>query len=236
MGVGHELGAMFRQFRAEIAALEAGEPEFVRLYGAISAADHLKFQIGDNVFERHRRMLKKILVALAAGLLAAEEDEQHRALWGLFMGQGARQLQHGNAAGSVVVRAVVDTVTVNRLARANVVQVGREQDDLVFQFFVMALEFADDVASVPLLFALAIEIEFTRDVLNITAIVAGRLDADFTQLRSEISGGEQFVMGSAAAALQRVTGKKLHGAADMRRVDAGLLSRGNSYEAKKTAE
>src|SRR5690242_6366313 len=104
MRISNELGTMFRQFRAEIAAVEAGEPELIRLYGAIGAADHLKFQIGDNVFERHRRMLKKILVALAAGLLAAEEDKQHRALRGLFMGQGARQLQYGDAAGSVVIR------------------------------------------------------------------------------------------------------------------------------------
>src|SRR5438270_6249384 len=106
MRIDHQFGAMFRQLRAEIAAVEAGEPEFVGLYRGISAADHLKFQVGNNVFERHRRMLEKILVALAAGLLASEEDEQDGPLGGLFTCQSARQLQHSDAAGSVVVGAV----------------------------------------------------------------------------------------------------------------------------------
>src|SRR5579859_7687283 len=118
MRIGNQLGAMFCQFRAKIAAVEAGEPEFVRLYRGISAADHFKFQVGNNVLEWYRRMLKKVLIALAARLLAAEEDEEHRALWGFFMGKGARQLQYGDAAGSIVVGAVVDAVAVHRLANA----------------------------------------------------------------------------------------------------------------------
>ena len=152
------------------------------------------------------------------------------------MGQRARQLENGDTAGSVIVRAVVDIVTIDRLSHANVVHVRGKKDDLIFQFFVAAFKFADDVAGVPLLLAFAIEIEFAGDVLNIAAFVAGRLNADFAQLRSEIGGGEQFVMGAAGASLHGVTGKKFHGPADLGLVCAGLLGGSSGQETKKTEE
>jgi hypothetical protein len=43
-------------------------------------------------------------------------------------------------------------------------------------------------------------------------------------------------MGAAAAALQRVTGKKFHGAADLPGAGAGLLGSGCGQEAKKVAQ
>ena len=169
-------------------------------------------------------MLQKILIALSAGLFTSEEDKQHGSFRRFLMGQSPRQLEHGDTAGSVIIGAVVNVVTIDRLSDANVVHVRGKKDDLIFQFFVASLNSADDIAGVPLLLAFPIKIEFAGDVLNIAAFVAGWLYADFAQLRSEIGGGEQFVMGAAGASLHGVTGKKLHGPADLGLVCAGFLS------------
>src|SRR4029077_4027210 len=59
MRISHQLGAMLRQFRAQVTALITGKPEFIRFYRGVRTSDHLKFQVSDDVFERHRRMLKK---------------------------------------------------------------------------------------------------------------------------------------------------------------------------------
>src|SRR5436305_468033 len=66
MWIGHQLGAMFCQLRAQVTAIKASEPEFVKFYRGISAADHFKFQVGNDVLDRHGRVLKKILIALSA--------------------------------------------------------------------------------------------------------------------------------------------------------------------------
>ena len=100
---------------------------------------------------------------------------------------------------------------------------GGKKDDLIFEFSVASFNFADDVAGVPLLLTFPIKVEFAGDVLNVAAFVAGRRYADFAQLRSEIGGGEQFVMGAAAASLHSVTGKKFHSPADLGLVCARFL-------------
>src|SRR5258708_4558643 len=182
MRICHQPGAMFRQFRAEIAAIETSEPEFIGFNSRVWAANHFKFQVGDNVFERHLRMFKEIPVALASGLLAAEEHKENSAFWRLFVRQGPRQLQHGDTSGSVIVGAVVNVISVDRLADAKVVHMCREKNDLVLQFLVTARDSAEHVAGIPLLFSFSIELELAGDVLNIAAFVAGRLDPDFAQL------------------------------------------------------
>src|ERR1700731_7101 len=100
-----------------------------------------------------------------------------------------------------------------------------EKNDLIFHFLVAARDFADHVAGVPLFPAFAIEIEFAGDVLYISAVIAGRFNANFTQLRGEISGGEQFVMGTAGASLHDVTSEKFHPPPDLPLIFVRLLRR-----------
>src|SRR5216684_2728333 len=132
MGISHQLGAMFGQFRAEITAVEAGEPELVRLYCRIGTADHFKFQIGNNALERYWRMIEEKLVTLSAGLFTAKKCEHHGALRGLTLGQGRCELQHSHAARRIIVSAVIDAVTIDRLAYAEVVQVSCKKYDFIF--------------------------------------------------------------------------------------------------------
>ena len=87
----------------------------------------------------------------------------------------------------------------------------------------MAMQYADYVAGVPLLFAVAIKVEFAGDILNVAAVVARGFDANLTQLRSDIGGGKQFVMGAAAAALKGITGEKFHFSANMGGIMTGAL-------------
>ena len=174
---------------------------------------------------------KKILIALAPGFFTSKEDKEHGAFRRFFVGQSPCQLEHGDTAGSIVIRAVVDVVSIDRLANANVVHMRGEQNDLIFQFLVAAVKSADHVACVPLLFAFAKKIEFAGDVLNVAAFVAGRFNADLAQLRSEIGGSKQFVMRSAGASLHGVIGKKFHGSADLGLVCAGFL--GGTAERKQ---
>src|SRR5580765_3228461 len=105
-----------------------------------------------------------------------------------------------------------------------------EKNDLIFHFFIAAFKSADHIASIPLLLAFAIEIEFAGNILKITTFVAGRFDAHLAQLRGEIGGSEQFVMRAAGASLKGITGKKFHGPADLGLVCAGFL--GGSYRKK----
>ncbi len=123
---------MFGKFGPKVAAIKSGEPELVGFYFSVRAADHFKFQVGDNVFERQWGMLKKILVTLSAGFFAAKKDEEHGAFGSFAVRQGASQLQHGNTAGSVVVSAVVNLVIIHGLADAQVVHVRGEKNYFIF--------------------------------------------------------------------------------------------------------
>src|ERR1017187_2877604 len=73
--VGDEAGTVAGEFRAEVGAIEAGEPEHTRRDGRIGAADHLEFQGGDAGGERDGRMREEGGVAEAANLLRAEQRE-----------------------------------------------------------------------------------------------------------------------------------------------------------------
>src|SRR5262249_58560149 len=146
-------------------------------------------------------MLQEELVALSTRLLAAEKGDDHGALGPLACGQRPRQLQHGNAAGSIVVRAVVNALAV---ALAQMVHVRGEKNDLVFQFGIASRNYANDVARGPLLLADAIKVEVAGDVLNVTAVVARRSDAHGAQLFGQELRGVELVRGTAATALHFV--------------------------------
>src|SRR5258708_9148581 len=120
MGIGHQLCSLTGQFPAKIAPLKTCKPQFIRSHCRVWTSNHLKFQIGENFVEWHRRMREKILIPLPARLLAAKEDKDYGSLGAVFVDQEARQLQDCNAAGSVVVCAVVDAVSVHRLADSQV--------------------------------------------------------------------------------------------------------------------
>src|SRR5260370_40321222 len=96
------------------------------------AADQSKAEVSQDRVQRHRRMLEKIPIALAAGLFAAEERKEHGAARARTLGEGLRQLQDGHAAGSIVVGAIVDAVAgaIQGLADAKMGKAGEEQDDL----------------------------------------------------------------------------------------------------------
>ncbi len=79
MRVGDERSSVFGESWTEVAALPSGEPELIATDGRVGLADHLKLQIGDDGGQRQGRMREEVLIALAAGFLAAEADEENGA-------------------------------------------------------------------------------------------------------------------------------------------------------------
>ncbi len=55
-----ELRTAFRQFRPEIRSLVASQPQRMRRHPVVGPADHLEFQIGDDLIERHRRSVRRM--------------------------------------------------------------------------------------------------------------------------------------------------------------------------------
>src|SRR5437868_9074441 len=77
-------GAMRGEFRAEIRALPATQPQFVRLNFRIGAADHFKFKVGRDVHEGNRRFFAEVHGAIAStSFFTAKESKQDGAprLW-----------------------------------------------------------------------------------------------------------------------------------------------------------
>src|SRR5947209_16403290 len=117
-------------------------------------------------------MLEKILVSLPTSLLTAKKHKKYRSLR-VFLCQSTRQLQHGHATGSIVIGAVVNLVAIYGLAHTHVVHVRGEQNDLIFQLVIAALDDANDIARTPLLFTFTKKVKFTGDILNVAAFVPG---------------------------------------------------------------
>src|SRR5215472_14059225 len=149
MRIGDQAGAVQRERWAQVCAIEAGEPELAGLDRGIGTPDHFEFQVGDNAFQRDWRMLQEVLVALPARFFAAKENKKDSAPGTRTCRQSLRQLQYGDAAGGIVVGAVVDAVAVYRFTNAEVVHVGGEEDDLVLQFGIATAKDPDHVARVP---------------------------------------------------------------------------------------
>src|ERR1039458_9216412 len=72
-----QVGAVLRQFRAEVGAFVAGEPQRVAGDGGIGPADHFEFEACHNGSQRHGRVGEEAGVAQAAKLFRAEQRE-HR--------------------------------------------------------------------------------------------------------------------------------------------------------------
>ena len=50
----------------------------------------------------------------------------------ITLSQRRGQLQHRHTAGGIIVRAVIDVVTIHRLSNAEMVHVGGKENDLIF--------------------------------------------------------------------------------------------------------
>jgi len=179
---------------AKIGALPSAEPELIGTDGAVALADHLELQIGDDGSKRQRRMREEVLIALAAGFLTSEADEEdgaprpwrHRA-------ERTGELQHGRCAAGIVVGSVVNDFTVGRCARAKVIEVGAEQDRLPCELGIGAAKQGNGVVGCAA--------RGERDALHLCPFQSERLE-----LRDHIGGGHQFVPGGAAASAQSVRG------------------------------
>src|SRR5947199_2532298 len=134
-------------------------------------------------------MRKKILVSLAAFfsrcLFAAKEYKKHRSLRSLAR-QETGQLQHCHTSGGIVIGAVVNAVTIHRPANSQMVHVGAQQDDFVFQRRTVAAQDSDDITRGPMLGALP-EFVVAGGILHLAAMVAARLNAHLPQLRAELN-------------------------------------------------
>lgn len=208
MRIGDQLRAMSGQFGAQIAALIAGKPKLVRFHCRIRPANHFKLKVGNNAFQRHRRMFQKVLIALASRFLTAKENKDHGAFRRFAIGQRTRQLQNGGTTGSVIVGAFIDFTTIARFADAQVVHVSAQQDDLVFQLRIAARQNSNDVPGVPFP-ASAAKPEITAYVLDESIVVPARFHAHLGQFGRQICCGYQFITGPTSAALKRITGQKL---------------------------
>src|SRR5450432_756634 len=69
---------------------------------------------------------------------------------------------------------------------------------------------AQHVASVPGHLSAGAAIQYGNHVLDVFAVIAGGLNANLPELRSQIGGGNQFIMGSTAATVHCVAGQKSH--------------------------
>jgi len=87
---------------------------------------------------------------------------------------------------------------------------GRKENDLPFERWVPSVNYPDYVAGGPILFPLTKKIEFAGNVLDIAAAVYHRGDAHAAQLRGKVHRRDQFIMCAGAAALESVTGQKIH--------------------------
>lgn len=125
--------SMPRQFRPQVGAVEASEPQGPGGYGRIRTADHLKFEIGNDVCKWKRRVLEKTSIAEATKFLRAEEHEDDGAASSAAGGKNVCQREDGSSSGCVIIGAVVDAVAVDGWANAKMVEMRREQDDLAGQ-------------------------------------------------------------------------------------------------------
>ena len=216
--IGKQVGAVLRQFGAEVGAVEAGEPERVGGDGGIGPADHFEFEVGDDGGQRHGRVGEEAGVAEAAKLFRAEEREDDGAARARARGERVGQGEHGGGAGGVVVGAVVDAIAGGvGWADAEVIEVRGQQDDLAG-----GIAAAEDGDGVPGLGAGGVfktgkmllhrwrQRRRQGDPLHEAAVVATRLEAERLELSSGKERRDVLVAGRRAAAVQFVVGEKRH--------------------------
>src|SRR5258708_37362115 len=78
---------------------------------------------------------------------------------------------------------------------------GGEQDDFALELGITAFKNADDIAGRPV-FGTFTEPELAGNILNITAFVARRGNADPLKFGGDIGGGDQLIGGAAASSVQ----------------------------------
>ncbi len=144
-----EVGTLFGELGPESGALVAGEPESSGRDGGVGAADHLEFQVGDDVGEWSGRGGEEGAGAEPTNLFRAEEGEDYGAFGAGAGCEDVGEREDGGRARGVVVGTVVDEVGVGLggvgFGYAEVVEVGGEEDNLALEFGVGAGEDGDGI-------------------------------------------------------------------------------------------
>src|SRR5947209_7631378 len=143
-------------------------------------------------------MFKEKLVTLSARLFASKKCKYHSP-FGSPRGEVACNLQHCDAAGSVIIGAVVNLIAIDRLSNSQMVEVCCKKNNFVFQLLIMAPKHADYIAGVPLPGPVE-KLELTRNILDVPTMVACGLNAEFTKLGCQVDGCDQLVCGAASTA------------------------------------
>src|SRR5437764_9373726 len=151
-------------------------------------------------------MIEEKLVALSACFFTAEKCKHHGP-FGFSLSEVARKFQHRHATGSVILRAVVNFIAIKRLSNSQMVEVSRKKNNLLFQLLIMAWKDADHIAGMPLPGTVE-KSERSRDILNVPAMIACRLNAEFAKLGGQINGRKQFVSGAASTAPESIIRQK----------------------------
>ncbi len=134
-----------------------------------------------------RRVSEEILIALAAGLLAAEADEDDGAAgMGGERAEGAGQLEDGGGAAGIVIGSVIDDLAGGSVARAEVIEVGAEQDGLRGERGIGAAEQGEGVVG-------------GGAGGEWDGLEFGGFESEGLELRDDIGGGDELVVGGAAA-------------------------------------
>jgi len=240
VGVGGEGCAVLGQSCAEVGALVASEPEGAVGQERVGSANHLELEVGGDFVERQWGVVEEVSVAEAAEFLRPEEDEEDGAAGSGAVGEGAGELEDGGGAGGIVIGAVEDAVAVDGVADAEVVEMGGEEDD----FFgggrrggvLGAAEEGDGIPGVGadiLVEALFVQVAVhavaelgNGGALYVAAVFLGdageRLEAEGLEEAGGELGGEVFVAGGGAAAVELVGGEVGFVGTDTGGADASL--------------
>ena len=112
----------------------------------VQRQEHVQIDIRDDVLFVDRRMRGEISRALQTLLFARHRQENHRALQlHVRFVQHARDLENRRDAGSIIHRAVVNGIAVDRLAHADMIQMRAHHHILVLQLRIGAGQHAGDI-------------------------------------------------------------------------------------------
>ena len=151
--LGHRIGRDRQPHRADRLANDRPEGRAVRaehhhILELVGQDRHVEIDFGDDRRQRHGRMVGEIVGADQPLFLRRHRQEHDGAL-----GRGRRLealglLDQAGDADRIVERAIVDPVAIAALIDADMVEMRRQDDDLVLQLGIAAWDQADDVAAV----------------------------------------------------------------------------------------
>lgn len=110
--------------------------------------EHIHVAIGDDLLGGDGGVLREVAGALEAFLFAGDGDEEDAAIEWLAGLKLAGDFEHGGDAGGVIEGTVKDAVVGEGDGFTEVVEVGADDDELVFKFGMGAQEFGDDVGAI----------------------------------------------------------------------------------------